>query len=127
MVPIDAAISRTSMEASPCSPTITTSSPGATSVPVTSIIVMSMHTEPTIGTRRPRTSMKARAGEAAVETVGVAGGHDRDRARLVAVVFDAVARRLRRANALHRDDAAVAATAPAAAPIVVASGGGTTP
>ena len=56
-MPIVAAISRTPIASFPCLPTITTSSPGATSVPVTSIIVMSMQTEPTIGMRRPRTSM----------------------------------------------------------------------
>ena len=33
---------------------------GCTSVPVTSIVVMSMQTEPTIGARRPRTSMEPR-------------------------------------------------------------------
>src|SRR3954454_8342079 len=57
IVPIDAAISRTSSDSFPCSPMMTTSSPGATSVPVTSIMVMSMQTDPMIGARRPRTSM----------------------------------------------------------------------
>ena len=39
---------------------ITTSSPGDTSRPVTSAISMSMHTEPTIGARRPRISTAPR-------------------------------------------------------------------
>jgi PAS domain-containing protein len=39
-----------------CRPITTTSSPGATSSPVTSIVIMSMQTDPTIGTRWPRTS-----------------------------------------------------------------------
>ena len=58
MVPIAAAISRASMRSPSCSPRMTTSSPGdiSTSTSVTSIINMSMHTAPTIGTRRPRTS-----------------------------------------------------------------------
>ncbi len=56
MVPIVAAISRTSIRSAPCSPMMTTSSPGDASTSVTSIIIMSMHTAPTIGTRRPPTS-----------------------------------------------------------------------
>src|SRR5262249_24549602 len=54
MVPICAAISRTSMRSAPCGPMITTSSPGDTSRPVTSAISISMQTEPTTGARRPR-------------------------------------------------------------------------
>jgi hypothetical protein len=53
-----AAISRASIcchGSSPCRPMITTSSPGETSSsPVTSTIIMSIETAPTIGTRRPR-------------------------------------------------------------------------
>src|SRR5439155_1645217 len=54
IVPICAAISRTSIRSPSCDPMITTSSPGDTSRPVTSAISMSMQTEPTIGARRPR-------------------------------------------------------------------------
>ena len=55
IAPMVAAISRMSSRSAPCWPTMTTSSPGSTSTSVTSIIIMSMQTAPTIGTRRPRT------------------------------------------------------------------------
>ena len=45
----------------PCAPRITTSSPGATSSsPVTSTVIMSIDTAPTIGTRCPRISTEPR-------------------------------------------------------------------
>ena len=60
MVPTVAATSLTSRRSSPCVPMMTTSSPGEASIPVTSIIIMSMHTEPTTRARRPRTSTQPR-------------------------------------------------------------------
>src|SRR5688572_387264 len=64
IVPIDAAISRASIlchDSPPCSPRITTSSPGTTSSrPVTSTVIMSIDTAPTTGTRWPRISTDPR-------------------------------------------------------------------
>ena len=60
IVPMAAAISRASIcchASSPWRPRITTSSPGSTtSRPVTSTVIMSIDTAPTIGARRPRMS-----------------------------------------------------------------------
>ncbi len=83
---------------SPCSPRITTSSPGATSSrPVTSTVIMSIDTAPTIGTRRPRISTDAAAAQPRVEAVGIARRHDGDRARRVRAEAPCRSRRLRRA------------------------------
>ena len=54
-------------------------------MPVTSTMIMSMHTEPTMGTRRPRTSTDAAIRQARVEPVGIAGRDDRDRRGRVVV------------------------------------------
>ena len=54
------AISRASIVSPPWRPMKTTSSPGEASSPVTSIMIMSMQTEPMIGARRPRMSTAPR-------------------------------------------------------------------
>ena len=111
IVPIAAAISRASIcchVSSPCRPMITTSSPGCTSSrPVTSTVIMSIETAPTIGTRRPRISTWPRPRDAQVEAVGVAGGHDGDASRGVSALEPrAVADALAGPQPLHGDDAA---------------------
>ena len=85
----------------------TTSSPGCTSSrPVTSTVIMSIDTAPTIGTRRPRISTWPRPAQARVEAVGVAGRNDGNRPRRVGREPPAVADALARPQALDRHDAA---------------------
>ena len=83
IVPIVAAISRAVISSSPWRPIMTTSSPGDTSRPVTSIVIMSMHTEPTTGTRLPAYEHGGASTQPKIEAVRVAGRHDRQRARSV--------------------------------------------
>ena len=127
IVPIDAAISRMPISSPPCSPTITTSSPGR-------------HVHPGHVDHRHVHAHRAddgyafsayqherAAGHAAIEAVGVAGGDDGDRARVDRRPSAARSRCLRRDACPSRARYGCAVTGQVAAGAVAASGGGTMP
>ena len=127
IVPIDAAISRMPISSAPCSPTITTSSPVDTSSPVTSIVVISMHTDADDGYAFSAYQHEGAPGHAAIEAVGVAGGDDGDGARAGRSPSAGRTRCLRRGACPSRARYGYGVTGQVAAAAVAASGGGTMP
>ena len=126
MVPIEAAISRTPIEASACvtddDDLIARRDVGAGHVDHRHVHAHRADD----GHAAAADEHVAAAGEPEVEAVRVAGGHDGDRPRLGHRRRDAVADALAGAQALHRDDPAVERQRRPNAS-VVASGGGTMP
>ena len=92
---------------SPCRPMMTTSSPGETSSsPVTSTVIMSIDTAPTIGTRRPRIKHVAAAARRAGRGRRRSRRERRRWSRRVCLESPAVADAFARSQPFHRDDAA---------------------